>query len=279
MALKLADTKESDIQLKKYSACGTDTVQATLVGLRFPGQVLEFGHWKEIGVRIARTADSAAWCLGDWLVYGESRYADRYRQAIEVVGLNYQTLRNYAWVARRFPVSRRRDTLTLYHHMEVARLPADEQDRWLSRAADQGWSVRQLRRQVKEDEPGGEPITVPPAGIGGDPQRHPAKQPAGHHFACSLSSADAIRNLRKDPSLRFTEAGRVLLHVLSACAFEPGQWAQIAETVPAHQLDTVAILAVKCARAWQDFADSLGELGTDRAPDDDARPQRWRTGA
>lgn len=279
MDLQLAGTKEPSIQLTEHGACGTGTVQATLVGLRFPGQILEFGYWKEIGVLIARTADSAAWCLGDWLVYGESRYADRYRQAIEAVGLNYQTLRNYAWVARRFPVSRRRDTLTFYHHMEVARLPVGEQDRWLARAAEQRWSVRQLRRQLKEDEPGGEPIAVPPPGTGGDPQRHLAIGPAGRHSGSHLSNADAIRNLRRDPSLRYTEAGRILLHFLSACAFEPERWAQLAETVPAHQVGTVTSLARECARVWQDFAGSLGELATDRAPDNSAQPLRWRIGA
>lgn len=279
MVSQLADTKEPGSQLNKYSECGTGTVQATRVGLRFPGQVLEFGYWKEIGVRIARTADSTAWCLGDWLVYGESRYADRYRQAIEAVGLNYQTLRNYAWVARRFPVSRRRDTLTFYHHMEVARLPAGEQDRWLSRATEQGWSVRQLRRQLKEDELVDEPVTIARPRTRGDPQRHPAKGLAGRDSACRLSCADAIRNLRKDPSLRFTEAGRVLLQFLSPCAFEPELWAQIAETVPSHQLNTVTSLARECARAWHDFADGLAEPVTDREPDNGARAQQWRTGA
>ncbi len=32
-----------------------------------------------------------------------------------------------AWVARRFPVSRRRDTVSFQHHAEVAALPEPEQ--------------------------------------------------------------------------------------------------------------------------------------------------------
>jgi hypothetical protein len=41
---------------------------------------------------------------------------------------------NYAWVARRFAMSRRRDTLSFGHHAEVAALPEPEQDFWLREA-------------------------------------------------------------------------------------------------------------------------------------------------
>jgi hypothetical protein len=127
-------------------------VLVTRVGLRWQERAVGFDRWRELGARMARTTDSMAWCLGDWLVYGESRYADRYRRTVEVVGLNYQTLRNYAWVARRFPLSRRRDRLTFYHHMEVTRLPVDEQDRWLDRAVTERWSVHRLRERLRQDQ-------------------------------------------------------------------------------------------------------------------------------
>ena len=53
-----------------------------------------------------------------------------------VLQLDYQTLRNYAWVARRFPAGRRRAGVSFAHHAEVARLPEPEQDYWLRRAED-----------------------------------------------------------------------------------------------------------------------------------------------
>src|SRR2546421_9862203 len=64
-------------------------VMATRVGLRFP-RSLTFENWQRAGEKIARIVDSSAWCLGDWLIYGELRCAERYRQAIEAVGLDYQ---------------------------------------------------------------------------------------------------------------------------------------------------------------------------------------------
>jgi hypothetical protein len=60
--------------------------------------------------------------LGDWLIFGRYKYGTRYRQAIGATGLDYQTLRNYAVVARRFEPSRRRSTLRAQHHAEVSAL-------------------------------------------------------------------------------------------------------------------------------------------------------------
>lgn len=71
------------------------------------------------------------------------------KAAVEQTALVYQTLRNYAWVARRFPVSRRRDSLSFGHHAETAALPEPEQDFWLRKAAEQHWSRNQLRREIR----------------------------------------------------------------------------------------------------------------------------------
>jgi hypothetical protein len=121
----------------------------TAKGLRLT-RGLPFDSWAELGNRIAEISDASAWWLGDWLVYGQQAYGDRYRVALEATTLDYQTLRNYAWVARRFEMSRRRDGLSLQHHAEVAALPDAGQDLWLRRAERFGWSRNELRRQMSE---------------------------------------------------------------------------------------------------------------------------------
>ena len=118
------------------------------IGLEFPRQ-LPFEAWLAVGTQLAVVAGSSAWCLGDWLVYGQAAYGSRYREAAERTGLDYQTLRNYAWVAGRFKLSRRRDTLSFGHHAEVAALPEPEQDYWLRKAEEFGWSTTRLRREVR----------------------------------------------------------------------------------------------------------------------------------
>lgn len=118
------------------------------VGLDLPKQ-LPFERWLEIGRQLSAVTSSAAWCLGDWLVFGETAYPGRYRQAIEQTSLDYQTLRNYAWVANRFALHRRRDALSLGHHAEVAALADAEQDYWLRKAEEHRWPVKHLRRNVR----------------------------------------------------------------------------------------------------------------------------------
>ncbi|WP_231648496.1 LmbU family transcriptional regulator [Saccharothrix sp. NRRL B-16348] len=129
-------------------------ILTTPVGLAFPRDVT-FESWEQAGQRISRIASSSAWYLGDWLVFGQDRYTDRYRRAVEAVGLDYQTLRNYAWIARKFEASRRRQGLPFQHHAEVAALPPAEQDEWLDRAQREGWSRTALRRALRESrDPG-----------------------------------------------------------------------------------------------------------------------------
>ncbi|MEV0700912.1 LmbU family transcriptional regulator [Saccharopolyspora sp. NPDC050389] len=135
-------------RLQRNGAQDDSSVFLTSVGLRFPRR-LDFADWERAGRRLTRIVDSSAWCLGDWAVYGKEYYPDRYARAVEATGLDYGTLRNYASVARRVPLSRRRDALSFQHHAEVAALPADEQEAWLEKAEKKGWSRNQLRHQLR----------------------------------------------------------------------------------------------------------------------------------
>lgn len=126
----------------------------TRTGLFLPPR-LTIDAWKEIGEELSVLWDSSTWWQGDWLVYGQDHYPDRYQRALDESGLDYQTLRNYAWVARRFPSSRRRGLLSLQHHAEVASLSDEDQDHWLDRAEKERWSRNRLRRSLQEHEVGG----------------------------------------------------------------------------------------------------------------------------
>src|SRR4051794_9657427 len=79
-------------------------------------QGMPIGAWRNLGRQIFVISDSSAWWLGDWLIYGQSEYPDRYKHAIAETNLDYQTLRNYAWVARRFVPGRRREKVSFQHH-------------------------------------------------------------------------------------------------------------------------------------------------------------------
>ncbi|MFD7915398.1 LmbU family transcriptional regulator [Streptomyces sp. NPDC059752] len=105
--------------------------------------------WCNLGQQVQAVSSSSAWWLGDWLLYGQLEYPDRYKNAISQTSLDYQTLRNYAWVARRFAAHQRVAGLSFQHHAEVAGLPPEDRAGWLRRALEQGWSRNELRRQVR----------------------------------------------------------------------------------------------------------------------------------
>ncbi|MEU1056793.1 LmbU family transcriptional regulator [Streptomyces sp. NPDC005876] len=133
-----------------------DQVLTTKVGLCIPAG-LAFEEWEQAGRQLSGLLNSSSWWLGDWLVYGKDHYADRYELGIRAAGLQYQTLRNYAWVSRRFDVNRRRHALSFQHHAELASLHADEQETWLDRAERRKWSTKQLRQALRAEREGAAP--------------------------------------------------------------------------------------------------------------------------
>ncbi|MER7056143.1 MULTISPECIES: LmbU family transcriptional regulator [unclassified Streptomyces] len=142
-------------------------------GLIFPENLPE-RSWERIGSDLRELVNSSAWWLADWLIYGETTYGwRRYKEAIERTGLDYQTLRNYAWVARRFEHHRRRDSLSFAHHAEVTRLSPPEQDYWLRKAEQQKWSRNELRRAVRAGLAVQSGSAEPPAGDDGQQREVP----------------------------------------------------------------------------------------------------------
>lgn len=74
------------------------------------------------------------WWVGDWLNYGERAYGEKYAQAMDVTGLEYDTLSSYRWVAAEIEPCLRKQKLSWSHHKEVAALEPAEQAEWLDRA-------------------------------------------------------------------------------------------------------------------------------------------------
>ncbi|WP_254706703.1 LmbU family transcriptional regulator [Streptomyces lunaelactis] len=131
---------------ENMATCGQAMKRRTSLSIP-PG--IPIGAWRNLGQHIHSISSSSAWWLGDWLLYGQEEYPSRYKHAVAQTSLDYQTLRNYAWVARRFESPQRVSGLSFQHHAEVAGLAADERSGLLKRALELGWSRNELRRQVK----------------------------------------------------------------------------------------------------------------------------------
>ncbi|OXM45181.1 ParB/RepB/Spo0J family partition protein [Amycolatopsis alba] len=76
-----------------------------------------------------------------------------------------------------------------------------------------------------------------------------------------VDQLSVLRTLRKDPSLRFSEAGRMLLRWLDAHINGMTEWERVAATVPAHCSGTVAELAYANAKVWRELAVRLERRG------------------
>lgn len=149
---------------------------------------LELAEWVDYGRRIGVTGRSAGWWIGDWLRYGNARFGERYARASKTTGYDVQTLMNMVYVASRFAVSRRRESLSWSHHAELAALDPDEQERWLARAEGERWSVRDLRTELRNSRAGRDPEPLEP--VPADP-RPLDGEPAGELVAAATTAADA----------------------------------------------------------------------------------------
>ncbi|UOX90690.1 ParB/RepB/Spo0J family partition protein [Amycolatopsis sp. FBCC-B4732] len=92
---------------------------------------------------------------------------------------------------------------------------------------------------------GGSPVPGPPA----RPDQGPARS--------EKDSASILRALRTDPSLRHSNAGRLLLRWLHRKAVDRHGWRDLTSMVPGHCVGVVAELARACAHEWGRFADEL----------------------
>ncbi|MBR7826384.1 LmbU family transcriptional regulator [Actinospica sp. MGRD01-02] len=145
-----ADTSPTGREGERVNALKRLRAATQRTALRLPSG-LGMPDWVNLGRQLFVVADSSAWWLGDWLIYGESHFPDRYELMLAETNLDYQTLRNYAWVARKYLPEQRRERLSFQHHAETASLPEPERGHWLERAEAGRWSRNELRRRLRED--------------------------------------------------------------------------------------------------------------------------------
>ena len=80
-------------------------------------------------------------------------WGDKYAEACERFGREYDTLRSYKAVAQDMQFGVRNPNLTWNHHRAVAPLPPAAQKKWLKKAEKEGLSVSELRKAIRDDQP------------------------------------------------------------------------------------------------------------------------------
>lgn len=117
-------------------------------GLQILGE-MTFENWVKIGKSLGRFRHWDSFSIGDWLNYGEAVYGEKYSQGMEVTGLEPETLCNTASVCSKVENSRRRENLPFAHHVEVAKLSAEDQTKWLDISEKEGLNRKELRASIK----------------------------------------------------------------------------------------------------------------------------------
>jgi len=113
-----------------------------------------FEQWEEVGKFIKKSGQSVQFWLGDWLNYGEQTWGEKYSQALDETDYALGTLQNVSWVAGHIPSSRRHENLSFSHHQNVAQLEPEDQDKWLDKAEEEGWTVFEMRQNIyNKDKP------------------------------------------------------------------------------------------------------------------------------
>lgn len=151
-------------------------IEATKTGLIL-AKDLTFEEWSAIGASFGSALQTAAWCIGDWLVYGEMKWGkqlglngggfedlpsnkismDSYNVAIRSTGMDLSTLKSYASICRSIPRAEREEKLTFGHHASLASLKKEKRLEWLEVVTSQPSvpSVKRLRlsMRIAEEKP------------------------------------------------------------------------------------------------------------------------------
>ncbi len=125
-----------------------------------PPREIDLAEWTAVGRRLGTMGRCGQWGLGDWIRYGNAKFGERYTRAARITGYDVQTLMNMVYVATRFEISRRRETLSWSHHETLASLEPDEQEHWLDRAATERLSISDLRVELRGARRGRKPAAT-----------------------------------------------------------------------------------------------------------------------
>ena len=120
----------------------------------YPPDNMSQEEWQRVGNTFQQIEASIKWWLGDWLVFGEKKYGETYTQAVHYTGRKVEDLQAFRWVANSIAPERRRDSLSWTAHRYVAKLPPDEQEYWLARAAAEHWNTDDLWAALNPPKPG-----------------------------------------------------------------------------------------------------------------------------
>jgi N6-adenosine-specific RNA methylase IME4 len=111
-------------------------------------------HWQAALAFACAAHESSPYWVGDLIAHAESRqeWNEKLDQAISITRLARGTLLNLGYISRRVDEEARELSPSIEHSKEVAPMPPARQRRWLEKAKTEGWTVRELRVNIRASQ-------------------------------------------------------------------------------------------------------------------------------
>lgn len=111
-----------------------------------------YDEWQKLVAVFTDAKQSVTWVIATLIEFGQTKFGDKYTQALSNTYWSYGTLANMTYTIRNVPRHIRRPELSFWHHYEVAssKLTAEEKDAWLAAAIKNDWSKARLRFEISQ---------------------------------------------------------------------------------------------------------------------------------
>lgn len=132
----------------------TANINVSELGVKFSENV-SIEEWEKFGEQIGRLVNSSQFIVGDWLNFGREKWdRNEFKKRVEIAevktGLDPDTLKVYACLARRVPFENRNPKCSFQLHRIVAKLEPTEQSKWLNIAEKKAMTGKRLRASIVE---------------------------------------------------------------------------------------------------------------------------------
>lgn len=132
-------------------------INVSELGVKFSESV-SIEEWEKFGEQIGRLVNSSQFIIGDWLNFGREKWdRNEFKKRVEIAevktGLDPDTLKVYACLARRVPFENRNPKCSFQLHRIVAKLEPTEQSKWLNIAEKKAMTGKRLRASIVAGKP------------------------------------------------------------------------------------------------------------------------------